>query len=241
MGREIHRVPLDFDWPLNVQWKGYVLPDSLEGTPCLDCQGGQTYTGWWMQSISYLFGMLLDDLGDQESGRRAHPWISSDFPNPPGVWEDGIFVPHRPGPDIFDLMAAITADDDNVNKSDSRFALYRMLKRFAGKDFFTCKVCNGEGAIEEYAGQFKERDEWERSDPPNGPGYQLWETVSEGSPISPVFGDPRALAQWMIHNGHSSHIEKALEFIQQGWAPSGVIVDGEIVLGVNYIGSRDND
>lgn len=27
MGRELKRVPLDFDWPLNERWKGYVSPE----------------------------------------------------------------------------------------------------------------------------------------------------------------------------------------------------------------------
>lgn len=33
-------------------------------------------------------------------------------------------------------------------------------------------------------------------DPPIGDGYQLWETTTEGSPISPVFSSPEELAEW---------------------------------------------
>lgn len=33
-------------------------------------------------------------------------------------------------------------------------------------------------------------------DPPDGEGFQLWETTSEGSPISPVFTTPEELAEW---------------------------------------------
>lgn len=33
-------------------------------------------------------------------------------------------------------------------------------------------------------------------DPPTGEGYQLWETTTEGSPISPVFDSPEELAAW---------------------------------------------
>ena len=36
----------------------------------------------------------------------------------------------------------------------------------------------------------------EAVDPPTGPGFQLWETTSEGSPISPVFGSLDALCAW---------------------------------------------
>lgn len=35
--REVRRVPLDFDWPLGEVWQGYLMPDSLDGTPCEAC------------------------------------------------------------------------------------------------------------------------------------------------------------------------------------------------------------
>lgn len=34
-------------------------------------------------------------------------------------------------------------------------------------------------------------------------GYQIWETCSEGSPISPVFLKPKDLAKWMVENDDS--------------------------------------
>lgn len=37
-------------------------------------------------------------------------------------------------------------------------------------------------------------------DPPTGDGYQLWETTTEGSPISPVFGSAEELAAWCEQN-----------------------------------------
>lgn len=39
------------------------------------------------------------------------------------------------------------------------------------------------------------RDQWYH-EPPKGEGYQLWETTSEGSPISPVFASAEELAAW---------------------------------------------
>lgn len=40
MGRELRRVPLDFDWPLKERWKGYVNPHYHE---CPECKGrGET-------------------------------------------------------------------------------------------------------------------------------------------------------------------------------------------------------
>lgn len=67
-------------------------------------------------------------------------------------------------------------------------------------------------------------------DPPQGDGYQLWETTSEGSPISPVFKTPEELAKWLYENKASAfaHMtcsyEKWLAFIKgPGWAPSAIL------------------
>ena len=38
-------------------------------------------------------------------------------------------------------------------------------------------------------------EEWAAYDPPEGPGYQLWETCSEGSPVSPVFASMEELCK----------------------------------------------
>ena len=36
--------------------------------------------------------------------------------------------------------------------------------------------------------------------PPTGEGYQLWETTSEGSPISPIFKTIEELCKWLGEN-----------------------------------------
>lgn len=42
----------------------------------------------------------------------------------------------------------------------------------------------------------KLHDDWESYDPPEGEGFQLWETTSEGSPSSPVFDSLDSLCSW---------------------------------------------
>jgi hypothetical protein len=37
-------------------------------------------------------------------------------------------------------------------------------------------------------------------DPPEGEGFQLWETTSEGSPVSPVFESLEELCEWCADN-----------------------------------------
>jgi hypothetical protein len=72
-------------------------------------------------------------------------------------------------------------------------------------------------------------DAWERTEPPEGEGWQMWQNVSDG-PISPVFETPQALADWMA--GSTRYCEgltsaQWLKFIQgPGWAPSGGSMPG---------------
>ncbi len=48
--------------------------------------------------------------------------------------------------------------------------------------------------------------------------YQVYETVSEGTPVSPVFDDLKTLIAWLISQGHSP--TAARRFAETGWAPS---------------------
>lgn len=136
------------------------------------------------------------------------------------------------------------------------------LTSFGGNDSYTvikarcaregvselCANCGGHGSFEAYEGQRAEAEAWERTEPPTGEGWQLWETVSEGSPISPVFDTPEALASWMSSPaytwGASKHgqpsYENALAFIKAGWAPTFVATpETGLVSGVEFVGTRD--
>ena len=68
--------------------------------------------------------------------------------------------------------------------------------------------------------------------------FQLWETVSEGTPVSPPFATADELAQYLAVNGDDwdrkrGHggwgIERAQAFVKAGWAPS-LVVFGNTVL-----------
>ena len=54
--------------------------------------------------------------------------------------------------------------------------------------------------------------------------YQAYETVSEGTPISPVFETLDELKSFLLAEGHSASATD--EFIRGGWAPSMVIIPG---------------
>ena len=68
--------------------------------------------------------------------------------------------------------------------------------------------------------------------------FQMYETCSEGTPISPPMETPEALAQWLVDNkasafaGHTATYEQWLATINRGWAISVVMSNGEFMTGV---------
>lgn len=84
-------------------------------------------------------------------------------------------------------------------------------------------------------------------DPPEGPGWQLWQTVSDG-PITPVFETPEKLIDHMsqpapVHEriydpgpypqnpyGQGWRRETARAFVLgPGWIPSGALIGGQLL------------
>ena len=58
----------------------------------------------------------------------------------------------------------------------------------------------------------------EKWTPEEATAYQIYETVSEGTPVSPVFSDLDLLKQWLVDQGYSEKAAK--EFANIGWVPS---------------------
>jgi hypothetical protein len=56
--------------------------------------------------------------------------------------------------------------------------------------------------------------------------YQMYETVSEGTPVSPVFETLEQLENWMVNEARYSR-EAAAAFCKGGWAPSMAYVPGK--------------
>jgi hypothetical protein len=208
MGRELRRVPIDFSWPLKETWKGYLRPEYRK---CSECEGGQPYSVWWLNSILSLVSVLGEEVG--RTGKDMHPYLSS-LMNAPGHYIDPNGT-HRPGDGpslpsgrvfrvdpvtddrISSLMNGLTkARGDRSewypNISSDGYMLMRVLLEAAGMDedsFYKCSACDGTGVDPR---DQEIVDAWdampsEDKDPPTGDGYQLWETTSEGSPISPAF------------------------------------------------------
>lgn len=173
MGRLVRRVPLDFDWPLNVVWRGYVRPAEIVLPPCPACT-------------------VTPDVGEDGLTSEQHR-------------------PHR-------SPSGPRADALDVN----------------------CPACGGEGHVG-MPSQAAAHDGWRETDPPAGEGWQLWETTSEGSPISPVFATADDLVAWMSHPDRGRHWLPAVvaaKFVAEGSAPSfvGSSTSGEGVSGAEFVG-----
>lgn len=60
--------------------------------------------------------------------------------------------------------------------------------------------------------------------------YQIYENVTEGTPVSPVFETLKDLIGWLIDAGYSR--EAAENFARSGCVPSLVVADGKIYSGI---------
>lgn len=74
--------------------------------------------------------------------------------------------------------------------------------------------------------------------PDNATWFQVWETVTEGTPVTPAFATREELAahlaehgdDWDQTRGHGGWgIERASAFVNSGWAPSAVITGGRVL------------
>lgn len=87
--------------------------------------------------------------------------------------------------------------------------------------------------LDEYDGKWQEWEDPEAYEWPPVPDvfrppfteeptcYQIYETVSEGTPVSPVFTNLDDLVEWLVDQGHSRKAAEA--FAKSGWVPSMMI------------------
>jgi hypothetical protein len=81
--------------------------------------------------------------------------------------------------------------------------------------------------------------------------YQVYETVSEGTPVSPVFATEEEMITWLAEVGAGMGIggtpaplgrEGAERWVRSGgWAPSGVFCGGQVMSGVEFLALEKKD
>lgn len=288
MGRELRRVPLDFDWPMNKPWAGFMNPYYV-ATKCEACDGSG-YSPEAKRLADQWYGNA--PFHPIETGSKPfthkHPAVREfaerNVKNAPayyGAGDDAVmreamrlaamfdrqWMHHLGADDVAALVEAgrlydfthtwtkkngwkpkdppciPTAEEVNVwslrgmgHDSLNRWVCVTAACKRKGIES-TCSTCDGEGQLWPSKEHKRLFDEWERETLPSGDGYQIWETVSEGSPISPVFATPEELAQYMAAHpwggDDGTSAEAWLKFINgPRWAMSLVMDSDGVKSGV---------
>lgn len=243
MGREIKRVALDFDYPINQMiWKGYHNP--YRGLECKCCGGtgespeikrlSEDWYGFERPENKWCYSITQDEVQALVDGGRL-----MDFTRVPRSEQqradvekklaDGgnSWLPYDNGyiPTAAEVneWAKQGFGHDCINK----WICVKARAKRLGITELECKFCQGDGTLWPDEKYRKLAEDFESIDPPEGEGYQLWSTTTEGTPMSPVFATPGELAKWLADTGASSFgsstctYEQWLKFIMgPGWAPS---------------------
>lgn len=201
MGREVKRVPVGFDWPTNEIWNGYLTPARFNFPRCEACDG----EGYGPEARAVANTFYAHQIG----GPRADALAWCDKLGQAEVDHliaEGRLRVRREGEWHSDALTAAEVNQKQRSRGlDGHDAINRwILVKFRCSMLgivLDCPNCNGHGDIASDE-QRAEAEAWEHTEPPTGEGWQLWETVSEGSPISPVFDTPEGLARWMASDDY---------------------------------------
>lgn len=216
MSREIRRVAEGFDWPLNKVWQGYLMPAEIRGHPCRgeNCDNGMTIVAGYIDHIAHLLLMLDDDLDSQARGQQIHPWLAA-IPCSSGK---------RVRADARELGTGLAGREAGFLGHDAidRWAATQKIIQAAGlpEGWGTCPDCKGSAWAYDDEEQERAAENWEPTEPPEGDWWQIWETVSEGSPVTPAFGTAEELAAHVSGDDPSKYAGTLAWITGPGWAPS---------------------
>lgn len=217
MSREVRRVPLDFTWPLDKVWKGYLMPDRLREAECRHCGAGG-----YSPEARYLYDNFYKHSSHRRVPRFASGWVPPEWARQIG-WHDDItdeevaFLQSRGRLCVWNpetkQREAHTVTANEVNEANRRGGFlhpyshdstnHYLLTQFRAEKAgvpLLCGPCGGHGTTQKYLGQRAEAEAWQRTEPPTGEGWQFWETVSEGSPVSPVCATADDLITWLVEH-----------------------------------------
>jgi hypothetical protein len=298
MGREVNRVPLDFDWPIKTIWSGFLMPESLHSLPCEAC--GQTGLSPAARNLKdQWYGnapFRPEDRGSvplTPSHPRVRAFAERNVRQSPDYYGSGEIAIVREAMRLCrhwnaswshhlnqaDVDALVSADrladltstfeagkgwtktghhpsarevndwsiggmgHDSINQ---HIVVEAECERLGIERL--CGVCEGEGETFRDDAHRAAYEAWEPASLPTGEGWQMWETTSEGSPISPVFDTPEALAKWLADTGASSFGSDTASYDQwhkmivgTGWAMSAVSTGGKFMSGVEFVAENPHD
>lgn len=269
MGREIKRVPLDFDWPLHETWHGFINPFYEYQVDCEHCNSsGYTPEAYrldrqWYGYIDFDPSMtgstpLRVDTPAVRAFAERNVRLGDGFY---GRGESAIIREAKRLIEMWNQQWSHHLDQDDVDALFAKGRLWRFQERgvehptaaqvnesLVSHDSLnahiciqakcerlgyamTCPYCGGHGYTWPSKYQQMLCDTWQETEPPAGDGWQLWENVSDGSPISPVLPTQEAFIDYLVSEGFSR--ENAEAFCELSYVPSMVIVDGNITVGID--------
>jgi hypothetical protein len=203
MGRKLMRVPMGFNWPLGKIWKGYINPYC--GKECPTCGGhGQNEATHKIDEEWYSFDnpnyIWLDSKHTRRYNDNAHCYHLTQTEVDAllahnRLWDLKEKLGRNPTVDEVNKWAIHSLGHDGINQWICVDARAKEL----GVDG-SCPMCKGYGKIWNSPEDKQKYEAWEPQEPPTGPGFQLWETTTEGSPKSPVFATLDELAAWCEKN-----------------------------------------
>lgn len=244
MGREVKCVPLDFNWPLREAWEGYVNPHVEKMEDCHSCNGsGGSFIFRALDAMWYGYGRdyaisLAEQYHDEEVRNKAIEFIKTisgrwmnhlEQQDVDVLWENGRLR------DFGDVVSGDSCPSAEVVNSWSHrsimphdainnlFVIGNRCNQFGAER--DCNICNGNGYVFRTPEDERAYEEWDRTEPPHGDGYQLWENVSDGSPVSPVFESARDLSFWMMGGGYEEWQYMAVRNGEM-WLPSAYVYRG---------------
>jgi hypothetical protein len=223
MGRELRRVPMDFDWPMKRIWKGYINP--YRGINCPWCydEDEKHSDGMTKEAREYkkaFYGFMNDWQYIQHPYKPRQQYCPKSKPYSLERWEYDFLISDNEWETrkrLFgdgEIPSYENITDYFLKYGDMEFdgciewALINEYCRRNGYEVL-CPHCKGNGTIYINEEIEKLNDEWRPIEPPEGDGYQLWETTSEGSPVSPVFATLDELCEWCEDNATTFGTSKA--------------------------------
>ena len=237
MGREVKRVAYDFDWPMDKVWKGFLNPHYVHYRECPFCKRtGYNVKTKQIADAFYNFEGTRDrgwhnDITQDEIDALVEAGRLKDFTHdfiPREGWKPKDPVPTVTPEEVnaWNRKGGLLQGHDAINRSILIEARAKRLGVYG-----ECEHCDGTGELWRTPEDKQASEDWESEGPPKGDGYQIWETVSEGSPITPVFKTPEELAQWCVGAygkawfRYEESYESWLSFITgPGWRPTFVMV-----------------
>lgn len=91
-----------------------------------------------------------------------------------------------------------------------------LRRDYSAKDAWKPRDTSDSGSYAEWAGEQPTPDEYMPTFPPGtATHYMMYETCTEGTPISPAFATPEELAQWLADTGASANGSQTASY--EGW------------------------